>query len=235
MQKVNYNSYNSYLIETINTIFNEDYTEVKEEALYSNYYNYTKMLIEIIGIEPIRKYQCYTQVEYIVDALANIYGSKNDAYDFLYYLDKYKKTYEKVISGKNIKSNENELKLLEKIIIEKLGIYYQSKYGFKMENDLIMLYYYDYSKLYSIISDKFFINNTKITINETNNIHYFHNTSDNKLIVYANGDIIMKKIIIDNSGLIKEDEDIENKNIVYIIDNSNRYLSNDNSLLLKKK
>jgi len=227
MQKFRTFDYNEYLIETINSIFNDEYS-LGEKGLYTNYYNFTKMLMEIIGEEPFRKYQCYASADFIIDELSKIYGSKDDAYTLLIKLNKYQEIYLKSLSGnkqliKKERSLRNEL-------INIIDLYYKTKYGFSMENDLIMLYYYDKNKFYEIISNRFSNNPSNVVINDYNGIDYFYGGDNHTLIIYEFGPIKLKKISIGIEETKEYEEIIDDYEMIYKIDESNRYLNNSYSL-----
>ncbi len=222
MQKKYDNNYNKYLIETINTIFNEEYSFTEEKSLYPNYYNFTKMLIEIIGEEPFRKYQCYTSVVPIVEELCKIYGSQDDAVELLYDLNEYQEMYSKIIKGKS--KYVDKIDLLKGKILNKINKYYQNKYGFSMDNDLIMIYYYDKNTFYDLLINKLFIND-KTIITDSYNIDYFCESDNNYISVYVSSPINVKNIIIGKNE-IKISDKIINYDKIYQIDDSNRYLNN---------
>lgn len=174
MQKNRNKNNNTFLIETVNTIFNEEYRGTYENSIYDNYYFYTKMLIEIIGSEPFKKYQGYNSLDPIVEALVNIYGSKTDATRLLYDLDKIKILYDNPSS-----ENIQEITKLEHEIIDNINRYYNNKYGIDMENDLIMLSYYDNAKFLEIIEDKYLpkSNNKNILVTQNYVMSYLRNTN----------------------------------------------------------
>ncbi len=236
MQKPHYSDRNEFLIETVNTIFNENNTGKNESTIYSNYFAFTKMLIEIIGRESFSKFQGYTTNEYIIDALMEICGTEEEAKELLLDLDEYKIIYDKM--SNNLAHSDRYLDKLVKLkrkIIEELSIYYESKYGFSMENDLIMLYYYDYNSFCEKISERYFIESDDIIIKEVDELNYFNRFKDSKLIVYASGPIKQIQVKINADGTYKERECIfEDQNIVTIINDENRYLNGVKKLVLGK-
>lgn len=225
MQKNHYRERNDYLIETINTIFNEENTERKESTLYSNYYNYTKMLIEILGVEPFRKYQGYTMNSTMVNALTEIWGSESDANYLINKLDEYKIVFDMVVDkgASATNSDLNKLRQIQNAIVYRLSIYYEAKYGREMDNDLIMLYYYDYDKFCKLLSEKLFINCEDAIVGERNELCYFKG-EDPCLIVYAKGPIKTIELTIGNDESYHKSEVIDDKEIVYVINSENRYI-----------
>lgn len=230
MQKKKTFEHNRYLIETVNTIFNEEYGLSDDEKLYSEYYYFTKMLIEIIGEEPFRKYQCYSREDYIIEELVKLYGNRKDACNLLEELDEYQYLYEKSIFGN--KRAINKMNKLENEIIDMIDLYYTSKHGFSMENDLIMLYYYDRNEFFKHIKSRFSNNNEGIVLYEIENIDYFHGDESHNLIIYEYGPINLKKIFIGKNNSSECEEIIDNYEIIYEINETNRYLNN--SYILKK-
>ncbi len=234
MQKICKTDYNSFLIETVNTIFNEEYTGTHENSSYTSYYNFTKMLIEIIGKEPFRKYECYTDITPIINELVNIDGSEREAYNLLCNLDCYKNLIEQIkYDGSyfdNIKITN--LEKLNKDIINQISNYYEKKYNRIIENDLIMLYYYDYSKFCSKLCERLNDSNSNVTL-VNNNIDYFIDNYCTNLIVSIESYAKVKCINIDKDGVSNiKDEDSLKYTYSYIIDESNRYL-NENELIKK--
>ena len=138
-------NYNSFLIETTNTIFNEEYTNIEEHSNYVIYYRFTKALMELIGSEPLLQYQNYTSIRPIVDSLTEITGSEKDAIKLLNKLDVYKKLYDEryldVTSEEDFSERIKNIKNLETEIVNQFKIYYYAKNNFDMEDDLIMNYY----------------------------------------------------------------------------------------------
>jgi hypothetical protein len=178
MQK-NYNkNYNSYLIESVNTIFNEEYSGLTENSIYDEYYNYVKMLIEIIGIEPFKKYECYAYVGFITDELIKITGSEVEATLLLTNMDNYKKIYDRIsYDSKTYNSDLTKLDKLDKKILNEINIYYKAKYGIDMKNDLIMLSYYDNRSFLIEVENKYLSNASgkNILILQTYLMSYFIN------------------------------------------------------------
>ncbi len=228
MQKKKDFDKNMYLIETVNTIFNEEYAFGKDDNIYCRYYHFTKMLMEIIGEEPFRKYQCYASIDFITSELSNICGTEDDAQLLLELLDNYQKLYVKAATG-NEKAISKILKIKDNII-NRIGMYYEAKYGFSMDNDLIMLYYYDKSEFYKKLHSRFANNPNGITLFEYNDIDYFHGNDNHTLIINEKGPVILKKIYISKSETKENEETINNYETTYIIDESNRYLNNVMSL-----
>lgn len=225
MQKDYYGERNEFLIETVNTIFNEDVTGLNEKTMYSSYYNYTKMLMEVIGVEPFCKYQGYATTEPIIDALVNIYGTEKDAKNLLNDMDEYKIIYDKYANENMLYSDKCSKKLneLNDAIICQIGNYYEKKYGFTMDNDLIMLFYYDYYKFIDEIGHKFYIDGKITSIYRDSNTSYFKEENI-PLVINTCGRAKIINIYVDDES--QNTEKIEDRNIKYVIDDNNRYLNN---------
>ena len=230
MQKKKEYDYNRYLIETVDTIFNEEYSLESDNNIYCKYYYFTKMLMEIIGDEPFRRYQCYASTDFIATELSNLYGTLDEARELLEQLDEYQELYLKEFTGSN-RAASKALKLKKKII-NKIDLYYKAKYGFSMENDLIMIYYYDKNRFYEILCHRYANNPKGIILYECNDIDYFHGSDNHALIIDEYGPICFKKVIIDLNKIKESEEIINNYLISYQIDESNRYI-NDVKVLKK--
>ncbi len=236
MQKKYYCDYNDYLIESINTIYNEEYTNTKESSTYINYYNFTKMLIEIIGDEPIKRYQGYTDVTPILKSLTDLIDDKRYAVELLKYLDNYKVLFEKIKydDSELDNANINELDNLKRIIVDRIGNYYEAKYGFSMDNDLVMLYYYDFDKFCDEFKKNMFEDEDVEICDVRNSIIYFNNNQMNdEISVNVKRTMNVKSVILDSEGrVVNSDENVEDIYYIYIINNENRYINKD---LCKKK
>lgn len=220
---------NSFLIETTNTIFNNEYL-YDESNLYTHYYNLTKALMELVGSEPLKQFHNYTSERPIIDALCEIIDNENYAKKLLTNLNDYKKIYDNMyfIENKNSLEYEiqfNDLNNLKADIFEQFKIYYYQKYGIDMEDDLIMLYYLDANAFRSKIYELYDLKADPIYY--INNITYFNKnkTNEKKGIVikrYITDNI--KTEIIDKNGTISQNklEEIEN---IAIITDENRYLN----------
>ena len=220
---------NSFLIETTNTIFNDEYL-YDESNLYTHYYNLTKALMELVGSEPLKQFHNYTSERPIIDALCEIIDNENYAKKLLTNLNDYKKIYDNMyfIENKNSLEYEiqfNDLNNLKADIFEQFKIYYYQKYGIDMEDDLIMLYYLDANAFRSKIYELYDLKADPIYY--INNITYFNKnkTNEKKGIVikrYITDNI--KTEIIDKNGTISQNklEEIEN---IAIITDENRYLN----------
>ncbi len=222
MQKVYFREFNSFLVESINTIYNEEYTNREEHSMYKNYYNFTKMLMEIIGTEPIKEFQGYTMSAPIIDALVSIYNDEKYANELLLNLDLYKDLFD------NNNGNEKKLKELKRLkerIIEQLGFYYEKEYNRKMSKDYLMLYYYDFDKFLEEFSRNQNINIKGIN----NNFKYFNQDSYNSLVVYYEQEVVSVFI---NPGESKTEKRMM-KDYVCIIDDESRFI--EDNLELKKK
>ena len=211
MQKNRYKNNNLFLTETVNTIFNEEYNGIYENSIYDNYYFYTKMLIEIIGSEPFKKYQGYNSLDPITIELSKIYGNKNDALKLLYDLDKMKILYDNL----NYENKQAIIKL-EKRIVNSINNYYYHKYGINMEEDLIMLSYYDNNKFLEIVENKYLpkSDDKNILVTQNNLMSYFRND--------------ISKNEIDLLYSLPLSGNYNNREQWIIINNENRYLKQPN-------
>ncbi len=184
----------SFLIETTNTIYNEEYTGKKERNSYQVLLKYTKALMEIIGPEPFKRYQFMASNEFIIKPLTMITGSENDAKRLLANLDNYKN-----ISSKSCKTveeqreKEENLANLNDIIIEQLATYYSAKYNRDYRDDLIMLYYLDVLEFDKELRDKFNLSDDYL-VQTTKPIIYFRDNEKSMWVEYdKNGVIILNE------------------------------------------
>lgn len=165
-------SNNTFLTETINTIFNEEYSHVQDDNLYKNYTKYTYSLMEIIGSEPLKRYHGYEDIDYIITPLCQIINDRSKAKKLLELMDDYKRIFD---AFRYEEINETEglenLKNIDIMIKQELGEYYQKKYGIQMEQDLIMLSYLDKSAFGEVYQENYLKNNpdfSQIDFNEKN-------------------------------------------------------------------
>ena len=223
---------NSFLIETTNTIFNDEYL-YDESNLYSHYYNLTKALMELVGTEPLKQFHNYTSEKPIIDALCEIIDNENYAKKLLTNLDDYKKIYDNMyfIGDKNSLEYEiqlNDLNSLKADIYEQFNIYYYQKYGINMEDDLVMLYYLDANAFRTKIYELYDLKADPIYY--INNITYFNSNKTND----KNGIVIkryltdnMKKDLLDENGSMSHTKWQELENVA-VINDYNRYLNTPN-------
>ncbi len=225
MQKRLYKNYNSYIVETVNSIFNEEYSSFYENSAYDLYYNYTKMLMEIIGSEPFKKYQGYSSLDPIIDALCEITGSKVDAKRLLANMENYKMTYDRLSpTYYNYEKQIEYLSELNSEIIKDIGIYYESKFGISMDNDLIMLSYYDNDKFLRMVEERDLPkgDSKNILITQNNMLSYFRgNTSLNEIqLLYS---VPVVGVMIDPVSNTKIEKHYSKEQWIKI-NNENRYL-----------
>ena len=146
---------NTYLLETINTIYAEEYSFKYQSNSYQSYINYVKALIEIVGPEPFRYYQFMSSDYLIIQALTKITGTEVDAKKLLTNLEDYKKIYDKACeTPEENKEKRDNLTNLNEIIVKQIANYYYAKTNIDYHDDLVMLYYLDsaeFSKLIRII------------------------------------------------------------------------------------
>ena len=145
------NNTNSFLTETVNTIFTTEYYAYDDNS-YRGYINYTYALMEIIGSEPLKKFHNYSNTKFVTEPLYEIIPDRDKATKLLALLENYKRIYDGVIDDQiDIEEGKQELANLNKTIKSELNDYYQKKYGFGIENDLFMLYYLDQDSFNQII------------------------------------------------------------------------------------
>ncbi len=182
LTKYDFYTCNDFLIETTNTIFNQDYNNCKENNIYNNYLNYTKAMMEIIGVEPFKKYHAFSSDDIIIDALCEIIDDKDKATSFIERLNIYKKTYDSYLENRENKELNENKELLEEQIYNDIKDYYEEKKGIDMQSDLLMLYYVS-PKEFSIIADEMFgADDIKVSYAGVKN--YFNSKTNN-------GDLIM--------------------------------------------
>lgn len=226
LTKHNYNDYNSFLIETINTIFNEEYSNCKEQSTYTSYYNYTKMLMEVIGSEPFKKYHSYSDTSFIIDELIKLYDNEDEAYKLIHNLENYK-CIVKSVNALNMEEKLEELNKLNNIIIEEIGLYYEAKYNRKMNEDLIMLSYYDENSFINKIRQTYNIDDDYLII-YSNYKRYFYNTENNEIEIKFVKKESPVVVIHDEEGRTfykPQNTNSYSENII-VINDENRYISN---------
>lgn len=230
---------NSFLVETTNTIFNEEYSGCSEKSVYNNYTNYTKVLMEIIGFEPLKEYHNFSSTKPIIDALCEIIGDYGKAKKLLNCLNEYKTIYDYLNDSKEYNQEyydmSDNLDIVDSEIRTLFGEYYYAKYDRDIYDDLVMLYYLNQIRLMDVLSADISINdNQTIQFNFENNIIYFNT----KKISPENGidvKITISQLVHSTSfdSIIGNDEEtyFSYYTIEYRINDSNRYL--DNSKVLK--
>ena len=169
-------NYNSFLVETVNNITTSEYYEL--DGSYLNYVNYARALMEILGGEPFKEFQCYPKEGLIVNELSKIIDSHTKAIKLLNDLDNYKS----LTLNVDVYDNES-VKLLKEEIYNSIKDYYETKFHRNMEDDLIMLYYlnqdlfiskikeeYGLEDEYNIVyvKNKFYLNSISTNSNENN-------------------------------------------------------------------
>lgn len=183
--RVSFEHQNSFLMETINTIFNEEYSGNSEKSIYTNYTNYTKVLMELIGSSPLKAYHNYSSIDPIVDALFDIIGDKVKAIKLLNCLNEYKKIYDylSIIDNDAYRYQEmsDNLDVIENEIRSLFEEYYYAKYGFSIYDDLVMLYYLNPLELMNRLGNDIVLeDNQTIQFNFSNNIIYFNTQKMNQ-------------------------------------------------------
>ena len=226
-------NFNGFLAETINTVFNEENILEYEGSIYAEMYNFLKMIIEIIGPEPVKKYQGYNDSYIIIESLMEVIDDKKYAEELLSILDDYKSLYEKITNDNSDKDNARKSKLekLKRSIIERISVYYEAKFGFSMEDDLVMLYYCNPKKF-----DEEFKNNICGIdrfefLGIDNDIRYFDQNGESNLTIYVKRPVRKKQVVIDEHGqLVIQCDSVEEEYFVYVISSENRYINKDVSM-----
>ncbi len=121
----------SGLFEPINTLFNTEYYGTKNSFVDKSYNQiYIRILIEIIGVEPIRKYNCTGEESYIVNALKKVINSESKIYNLITDMDDYTYLYS---SASNKDALQNDIE-------DKLNEFYTKKYGKSMYTNPVIAY-----------------------------------------------------------------------------------------------
>lgn len=129
--------YYSWLIEGTNALLNDEYYD---DYAYTDEQKFIKGLIEIIGIEPVKKANFTDNSRYVADELIKLTQNEAKVYNFLLDVESmhdfllYKVgTYE-------------EFQVSKQKALEAMAEFYELKYGKNMEDDLEMLWLFDYEK-----------------------------------------------------------------------------------------
>lgn len=181
MQKVSSSSHNTFLIETTNTIFNNEYCNTTEESVYNNYLGYTKALMEIIDPNILKTYHNFPSDKIVIDALCCVVDDEDEARQLLSYLNSFKKVFKEGILNPEDEDLKNNLIALEMKIKESLSMYYQAKYGTSIDNDLLMLYYTDRNAFHDAL--KIYLEATDLIMSVDEDKYYFNSTHENKRIL----------------------------------------------------
>lgn len=207
LQKINYTSINSFLIETTNTIFNNEYSNTHEDSVYDDYLGYTKALMEIIDPSILKIYHNFPSNKFIVDALCTIIEDEDEAYRLLSNLNTYKNIHQEICNNPEDEELKTNLKDLAQTIKESLNKYYHAKYGFDLDNDLLMLYYIDKDAFHKEIKKDLEVTDMIMSVDEEKTYFNSYNTNNTLLTIH----------LLTNMG--KTDDDI-------VITEDNRYLNN---------
>ena len=175
-------SFNSFLIETTNSIFNEEYLG-KEDSLYCHYYNYTKILMEIIGSEPLKRYHGFASTSIITNALKSIINDEDRAVKLVENLDAYKKLFEDYWNNKKDEEIKDNLDDIESYIIEELKEYYEAAKGISYEDDVLMQHYFKSPNIYASIKEHYKPEDNIVITGTQVEKQYFNKTDDNVLSV----------------------------------------------------
>ena len=179
-QEFGYTNYNSFLVETVNNITTSEY--YGKDPSYSKYVDYTKALIEIIGSEPFKKYQCYPKDGLMVNEFVKIIDSPTKAIKLLNDLDNYKS----LTLSKEVYDKEDAVVLLKENIYNTIKEYYEAKYHRNMETDLVMLYYLDKELFIDRIKEEYHLDG-EYSIVYVKDKYYLNsissNSNDNSLLI----------------------------------------------------
>lgn len=205
-QEFGYSNYNSFLVETLNSITTSEY--YGKDHSYSKYIDYTKALIEIIGSEPFKRFQCYPKEGLISNELSKIIDSPTKAIKLLNDLDNYKS----LTSSDNINNKDDDVSLLKNEIYNNIRDYYEAKYHKDMENDLIMLYYSDKDLFLDKIKEEYNLNG-EYSIVHVKDKSYLNSilsiSNDNNLLISIEKTNSDEKVI--NIELNEQNRMVENK------------------------
>lgn len=148
----------SWLVESINAIFNDEYEGNGMVGTYDTSYlhivNYAKALMEIIGALPLQKYHGYTDEDPIIEALMEIIDDEDKAYKLLTNIEEYKNMIEKISVDVMTYEEKQVLFSLKETIYQSFDEYYYAKKGIHITDDLVMLYYLDISSFNRIMSNR---------------------------------------------------------------------------------
>ena len=117
-------NWNHFLVETTNTIFCIEYANQNDNNLDTQMYDYTRILMEIIGSEPLKKFHNYPVTSIVTDALKEVIDDENKAIKLLENLNNYRIIYED-----NSSVREQNLERIKEEIYLQLSEYYYAKYG----------------------------------------------------------------------------------------------------------
>lgn len=174
------------LSEGITTLLDIEYYD-QSRPYYRNEILLTKMLCEIIDSNIIYKAYTLGDNNMLINYLLNIVGTENDAITFLnLFKNDFSDDNDDIIDGKFSYTTE-----IEKLI-NQFDYYFYKKYGYKMENDIIMSNYV-MSFLGSLPSKYIdqYIDRDYLNCNVLKK-HYFNKGSE-----FYNNPCIMAKIPID--------------------------------------
>lgn len=131
-------NFNPFFVETANTIFNNEYHGDSNDYVYDTAYcdqvGYMYALIEIVGSEPIRKYQFNHDINIIQDALCGIVPDIEKAQSLISYLDLFLLVSQGKEKDFDISDIQNKLSAI-------ISGYYEARFNRPMTSDLLMLLY----------------------------------------------------------------------------------------------
>lgn len=165
-----------------------------------------RLLIEIIGVEPVENAYNTKNLSPVINALIKIDGNATKANELM----------ELINSQENNKDNQSR-------IYEIIKEYYFVEKGDFAKKDLLMMYYLDKDEFCKKMATGFFNLKSKIESIEgeisVNQIAYF-NTNSNDQESAVKGKVMVKVSTINSKNGEKE---LEDANIDFKIDNENRY------------
>lgn len=204
-QSFGFTKYNSFLVESTNALTTYEYYG-KDES-YQDCIKYTRALIELVGEDTFKKFQCYPKEEIIVDELCKIINSSTKAIKFLNDLN----TYKSLLYDKDIENMVDKMIPLKEEIYNTFKSYYEAKYNNYIENDLIMMNYLNKEELLNIIKREYKLEGEYEVLFIRNK--YYLNTvlnesSDNELLIvlskkYTDREELINIFINDSNRLVE--------------------------------
>lgn len=208
-----YKNYTPAILEPLNDEFNSNY--FTEDNGYWYCKKNLKALANIVGKEPLRKYQFCNDNGYVIEELMKIIDDKEMALKLINYMQDSKEAHE----DNQLDKKEEYQKEIKNIFSK----YYQAKYHKNMDDDLLMTYYFSEN-------DTEYLNKIRYAL-DINGISYYDNGfvisealtlkdinifNDNKPAIYVR--------ISDNEEVFLCNlEDLENYTSEDYLANSNKY------------
>ena len=206
-QDFGFTKYNSFLVETTNALTTYEY--YGKDDSYRECVKYIRALIELVGKDAFKKFQCYPKEEIIVQELCKIINSPTKAIKFLNDLN----TYKSLLYGKEIENIDDVIAPLKDEIYNTFKSYYKAKYNKDIENDLIMMNYLNEEELLNKIKKEYNLNDEYEIVFVKNK--YYLNTVlneslENELMIVLNKKYIVPEeltnIFINDSNRLVENK-----------------------------